>query len=172
MFIQLIKELNMNKLEDIIKRDEYKNLIVKHFDKLGFELIDNEKQLEQFNKDFIEYQLDINDKEHFLIHQILNKTHWFCKTEEDEYFGLYKHPIINEYTCIIQLDNEWGFEWMGADCQLWAEAFFDQKLNRYIDIPKTVEEFKNETELLNQDINIYPEISDEDILSLYDIFFL
>ena len=158
----------MNKLESIIQTKEYQDLIIKHFDKLGFELINDEKQTEQFNKDFIEYELDINDKDHFLIHQVLNKTHWFCKTEESEYFGLYLHPTINEYVCIIQLDNEWGFEWMGGDCQLWIEYFFGRRTNRYVDIPKTIEEFKKDTELLNQNIKVYPEIDDDDILLLYE----
>jgi len=157
----------MRKLENIIKSEEYRNLIIKHFDKLGFELINNKKQVEKFNKDFVEYGLDINDKDHFLIHQVLNKTHWFCKTDESEYFGLYKHPLINEYTCVIKLDNEWGLEWMDSDCQLWIEYFFEGKRNRYIDIPKTVKQFKKETDLLNQNINKYPENSDEEILSLY-----
>lgn len=158
----------MNKLEDIIKKKEYQNLIIKHFDKLGFKLIDNEKQTEQFNKEFIEYELDINDNDHFLIHQVLNNTYWFCKTEESEYFGLYIHPTINEYTCIIQLDNEWEFEWMGNDSQLWIKYFFNRRRNRDIDIPKTVNEFKKDTELLNQNIKKYPKIEDEDILLLYE----
>lgn len=46
---------------------------------------------------------------------------------------------------------------MGSNCQLWI-IFFNRRKNRYVDIPKTFEAFKKDTELLNKKIKVYPEI--------------
>jgi hypothetical protein len=117
----------MGKLENAIKSKEHQDKVIECFGEIGFELIDNEKQIEQFEKEFVEYELDLKDKDHYKIYQVLTNTHWFCKVEDYEYFGLYFNPILKEYTCVIKLDSEWEFRYMGNDCQAWINKYFRRK---------------------------------------------
>lgn len=158
----------MSKLEKIIKSKGYQNKIIEYFADIGFELIDNEKQIEQFKKEFKEYELDLKDADHYNLYQVLINTHWFCKAEDYEYFGLYFDPLINEYTSVIKLDSEWEFRYMGNDSHLWINKYFRRKKN--FNIPEKVLSFKNDTELMNQSISTFKEIESEDTLSLYGKF--
>jgi hypothetical protein len=55
----------MGKLENAIKSKEYQDKVIECFGEIGFKLIDNEKQIEQFKKEFVEYELDLKDKDHY-----------------------------------------------------------------------------------------------------------
>lgn len=157
----------MNKLEHIIKSKEYQNLLFKHFSDIGFELIYDEQQKIKFKKDFIEYNIDINDGDNLSLYNILMNTYWFGKFEDDNLFGLYFHPEIKEYTCIIQFDNEWSIRYRGNDAQNWIQSFLRRKEGR--NIPQKLSNFLIDTSFLNKDIILYPEINEEDIFNLYKI---
>lgn len=157
--------LNKKKLEDIIKSKEYQNKIIEYFSDIGFELINNEKQVEQFKKAFKEFDLDLKEPEHYKIYQVLINTQWFCKSEDYEYFGLYFNPLINEYTCVIKLDSDWDFRYMGNNAHLWVHKHFRQKKN--FNIPKKIIAFKNDTNTMNQSISTFKEIESNEILSFY-----
>jgi hypothetical protein len=158
----------MIKLKNIIQKKEYQNKIIEYFSDIGFELINNEKQIEQFKKEFKEFDLDLKDPEHYKIYQVLINTYWFCKAEDYEYFGIYLNPLINEYACVIKLDSEWEFRYMGNDAYLWINKYFRRKKN--FNIPEKVIAFKNDTELMNNSISTFKEIESEDILSFYGKF--
>jgi hypothetical protein len=155
----------MNSIEQIIKSNKYQNKIIEYFADFGFELINNEKQIEQFKKEFKEFDLDLKDPDHYKIYQVLINTYWFFKGEDYEYFGLYLNPLINEYTCVIKLDSEWEFRYMGNNAHLWINKYFRRKKN--LNIPEKIIAFKNDTDLMNQSILTFKEIESEDILSLY-----
>lgn len=155
----------MTTIETIFKSNEYQNKIIEYFADIGFELINNEKQVEQFKKKFKEFDLDLEDPDHYKIYQVLINTYWFCKAEDYEYFGIYFNPLINEYACIIKLDSEWEFRYMGNDAHLWINKYFRRKNN--FNIPEKVTAFKNDTELMNHSISTFKEIESDDILSLY-----
>lgn len=155
----------MDKLKDVIKSSEYQELIIKNFNDFGFELINNELQVKKFKKEFEEYELDINDKEDNIIYNILINTYWFCKAEDYEYFGLYFNTVINEYSCIIKIDSEWEFRYMGNDCQKWINKYFRRK--NYFNINKKVDLFKKETNFINKKIMTFKEIDSDDLLLIY-----
>lgn len=155
----------MTTIETIFKSNEYQNKIMEYFADIGLELINNEKQVEQFKKEFKEFDLDLEDPDHYKIYQVLINTYWFCKAEDYEYFGIFFNPLINEYTCVIKLDSEWEFRYMGNDAHLWINKYFRRKNN--FNIPEKVIAFKNDTELMNHSISTFKEIKSVDILSLY-----
>lgn len=155
----------MDTIKNIIKSKEYQNKIIEYFADFGFELTNNEKQVEQFKKEFKDFDLYLKEPDHYKIYQILINTYWFCKTEDYKYFGIYLNPLINEYSCVIKLDSEWEFRYMGNDAHLWINKYFRRKKN--FNIPKKVVALKNDTELMNNSISTFKEIESEDILLLY-----
>lgn len=157
----------MKKLETVVKSKQYQNTIEKYFNDIGFEIINNENQKDQFKKDFTSFEMDLKDKENFLIYSIIINTYWFCKSEDSEFFGLYFNPKINEYTCIIQLDNEWCIRYMGNDVKTWINKFFRRKKGRNIGEKVTL--FQNEIFDLNEEIETYPDITDSDLFLFYDV---
>jgi len=149
----------MHKIEHIVKSKEYQDLLFKHFEDIGLKFIDNEQQKIKFRRKFSEYHINLNESENLSLYFILSKSYWFCELEDSNIFGLYFHPKIKEYTCIIQFDNEWNLRYRGNDIQIWIQSFFRRKEGR--NIPEKLANFLVDSSILNKDIVLYPEIDEE-----------
>jgi hypothetical protein len=155
----------MNKLEKTIKSKDYQEKLQECFSYLGFSIVDNKEQQKQFEKDFIEYEMSMDDPDNKIFKTVLNNAYWFWVSEDDDFFGLYFHPTIKEFNCIVQLDNEWSLRYRGSNTNDWIEGYFKNRKKR--NIPEQVIKFKNKTEELNSLINTSVKMDNVDLINLY-----
>jgi hypothetical protein len=155
----------MNTIRDIIETIEYKKNLQTCFEYLGYSLVDNEIQTNNFNDNFKNYGLSEINSEDLKLKNILNKTYWFWKSEDDEFFGVLSHPNNEKEHYIINIDTEWTISIFGFDLIDWIEFNFEDM--DYKQIPEQIILFKKLTKKLNQNIHKSAFIEDDSLFCLF-----
>lgn len=155
----------MTTIKSIIKTVEYKKNLQTCFEYLGYSLVDNETQIKRFNENFKDYGLSENNLENQRLKNILNKTYWFWKSENDEFFGVLTHPDNDMDQYVVNIDTEWTLSIFGFDLTDWIDFNFEDM--DYKQIPEQIMLFKKLTKDLNQQVIKSTTMDDDDLFCLF-----